>query len=106
MAERENGGTIVVYLEALSQMNMVSRIFYMALMLIGIGSILTLLLVLFFSKKIVKREIKQNEMQDRFMTNASHELKTPLSVIKANTEVEQMLNREDYRVGKDKRKDA
>lgn len=95
VAERENGGTIVVYLEALSQMNMISRIFYLALMLIGIGSVLTLLLVLFFSKKIVKREIKQNEMQDRFMTNASHELKTPLSVIKANTEVEQMLNGEN-----------
>lgn len=95
VADRENGGTIVVYLEALSQMNGVSRIFYLSLMLIGFGSIVTLLLVLFFSKKIVKREIKRNEMQDRFMTNASHELKTPLSVIKANTEVEQMLNGEN-----------
>ncbi|MBR1740591.1 MAG: HAMP domain-containing histidine kinase [Lachnospiraceae bacterium] len=95
VAERTGGGKIVVYLEALSQMNATSRIFYFALMLIAFGSIVTLLLVLFFSKRIVQGEIKRNEMQDRFMTNASHELKTPLAVIKANTEVEQMLNGEN-----------
>lgn len=95
VAERSGGGTIVVYLESLSQMNATNRILYIALVLIGFGSIITLLLVLLFSKRIVQGEIRRNEMQDRFMTNASHELKTPLAVIKANTEVEQMLNGEN-----------
>ena len=95
VAEREEGGTIVVYLESLRQIDSVNRLLYTALTLIGIGSIVTLFLVRFFSKQIVKKEMESMELQNRFMTNASHELKTPLAVIKANTEVEQMLNGEN-----------
>lgn len=95
VAGRKGGGTIVAYIESSRQIYAVNRLFYTALLLIGFGSLATLFLVRFFSKQIVKKEIDNIEMQDRFMTNASHELKTPLSVIKANMEVEQMLNGEN-----------
>lgn len=44
---------------------------------------------------IVQPEINNAEIQKEFITNASHELKTPLAVIRANTEVEQMINGEN-----------
>jgi len=95
VAKRENGGTIVAYLDCDDQIIILSRLLYTALALIGVGSIATLMVVRAFSFRVIQSEIRNVEMQDRFMTNASHELKTPLAVIRANTEVEQMMNGEN-----------
>lgn len=40
-----------------------------------------------YSKKLVRPFIENDEKQKRFITNASHELKTPLAVISSNTEM-------------------
>ena len=44
-----------------------------------------------FSKKLIHPFIENDEKQKRFITNASHELKTPLAVISANTEMTEVL---------------
>ena len=95
VARREQGGVIVAYLDCDDQIVILSRLLYTALSLIGIGSIATLFVVRTFSFRVIRSEIRNMETQDRFMTNASHELKTPLAVIWANTEVEQMMNGEN-----------
>lgn len=55
-----------------------------------IGLVLFLILVILFSRIVMKPVIEGYEKQKRFITDASHEIKTPLSIIAANTEVIEM----------------
>ena len=52
-----------------------------------LGFLAVFMLVLFWSKKIFKPVAESYAKQKRFITDASHEIKTPLTIIDANTEV-------------------
>lgn len=90
----DNGSFLVVYLDSTNQVNSTYRVLYAALILIGFGVIVTFIFVWTFSRKAIAPEIKNAELQKSFITNASHELKTPLAVIRANTEMQEMLSGE------------
>lgn len=51
------------------------------------GIILALVIVMLASRKAVEPTIRNMEQQKEFITNASHELKTPLTVISTNMEL-------------------
>ena len=52
---------------------------------IGLSCILVIMIIL--SKKIVQPFIRNQEKQKEFITDAGHELKTPLAIIRTNAEV-------------------
>ena len=54
--------------------------------------ILYVIVILAFSKKLIRPFVENDERQKRFITNASHELKTPLAVISANTDMTEVLS--------------
>ena len=60
--------------------------------LIGLGAVFVLVLI--FSRRIVKPVSESYEKQKEFITNAGHEIKTPLSIINADAEVIAMENGE------------
>lgn len=53
------------------------------------------LLIVAFSNRAIKPIILAYRKQQSFITNAGHELKTPLAIIAANTEMEEMLGKDD-----------
>ena len=56
--------------------------------------LLVLILVIFCSRKAIRPVIESMEKQKQFITDAGHELKTPIAIISANTEVIEMCGGE------------
>ena len=95
VSDRAEGGTIVVYLDRISQIYSIQRIVFSALFLIALGTLLVFFFMRILSKQVVRSEIQNIERQKQFITNAGHELKTPLAIIRANTEMTEMLSGEN-----------
>ena len=53
-----------------------------------------IVIVFIFSSWAIKPYVENVENQKRFITNAGHELKTPLAIISANTEMQELLEGE------------
>ena len=94
-AAYEDGRSIVVVLDASSQIRANQDTTRSTLFICGVGILISFLTVLAVSGRIIRPEIENARRQKMFITNASHELKTPLAVIRANTELEEMLNGEN-----------
>ena len=86
----DDGGTVIAFLDCSTELYAMYRILLLtiAISLVALG--ITFLLLVKFSAKAVRPEIENNRRQKEFITNASHELKTPLAVIRANTELIEM----------------
>lgn len=55
-----------------------------------IGFLVTALAICFFAKRIVRPITESYEKQKRFITDAGHEIKTPLTIINANVDLLEM----------------
>ena len=89
-----DGGTMAVFLDCSFQLENMAEVTTRTLVLCVIAALVTLACVVFFSKRAIKPEVESARRQQQFMTNASHELKTPIAVIRANTEVTEMISGE------------
>ncbi len=88
------GTTHLVFLNCASMILSNLRILYITLLIGAAGMVISLVLLYFLSYRVIQPELENARRQKQFITNASHELKTPLAVIRANTEIEEMMNGE------------
>lgn len=90
--EADGGGRMIGFLECTREADSLQIFAYIS---IGFGLLLIavfLVVIAFLSKKAMQPYIDNIESQREFITNAGHELKTPLAIISANTEVIEMIN--------------
>lgn len=87
--------TVIVFLDNSEEILSYARVLFLSG---GIGIIcwiLMLFMVMFLSKKAIRPIAENIERQKQFVTNAGHEIKTPLAIILANTEAMELYNGEN-----------
>lgn len=91
---KNNSGTLCIFLDCTRDLNSFYSFVVSGAAIAAAGLLLVFVLVVLFSKAAVKPVAESYEKQRRFITDAGHEIKTPLTVIEANTEVIEMENGE------------
>ncbi len=92
---RTGNETVIVFLDTSEEILSYVRVLFLSG---GIGIscwILMLFMMMFLSKKAIFPIVENMERQKQFVTNAGHEIKTPLAVILANTEAMELYNGEN-----------
>ena len=83
---------LLIFLDCTRSMEMVKTIQHLSLMIGGMSFLMFFAIIWFSSRRAIRPVVRNMEAQEQFITNAGHELKTPLTIISANTEVIEMTN--------------
>lgn len=87
---RTDSGSTVTFLDC-GRVLESFRDFLLASILMSLAGLLVVFLVIsYFAERIVRPVAESYEKQKRFITDAGHEIKTPLAIIKANLDVIKM----------------
>lgn len=83
----EDGSVLVVFVDCSSRFSSAWELFRMTLIICGAAFVMMLVIVYLLSGLAVAPVAQSLAKQKRFISDAGHELKTPLSVISANVDV-------------------
>lgn len=88
-------GKVVVFLDTSGDIYSYIRVLFLSAA-IGIACwLLMLLFVILLSKQAIRPIAENMEKQKQFVTNAGHEIKTPIAIIQSNTEAMELYNSEN-----------
>ncbi len=82
-------GTAVVFVDASTNLSSLYQSLGIALTVLVASALIILLLIVIFSKRVMKPIADSYEKQKQFITDAGHELKTPLTLILTNLDIAQ-----------------
>lgn len=88
-------GMVVVFLDTSGEIYSYIRVLFLSAA-IGIACwVIMLLFVILLSKRAIRPIAENMEKQKQFVTNAGHEIKTPVAIIQSNTEAMELYNGEN-----------
>lgn len=91
----KSGSTMYIFLNCQRELSTIKAYIFESIGIGMMGLIIIFIMIYFFSGKVLKPVSESYEKQKRFITDASHEIKTPLTIIDANTEVLEMTEGEN-----------
>lgn len=95
ISDTRTGGRIIILLDNGMQISSFFTVLFISVGAGIFGWLLMLLLVILLSKKTIAPVARSIEKQKQFVTNAGHEIKTPLAIILANTDAMELHNGEN-----------
>jgi len=95
--------TMVVFIDAHREVQQNSRLLMVTLTVFILCILVVYVLVRLASNRAIRPFVENVERQQQFVSNASHEIKTPLAVLSANTDLLAMMGTEAKFVDSNKR---
>lgn len=89
-----DSGHMIIFLDRQNELSTFNNNIITSISASAAGLIAVFILVMIFSKIVFRPVEESYQKQKRFITDASHEIKTPLTIIDANLEVVEMLHEE------------
>lgn len=86
---------LIIFVDCRQEISACNNTLVTSLTISGLGLLAVFILVMIFSKMVFKPVAASYEKQRQFITDAGHEIKTPLTIIDANTEVIEMESGEN-----------
>ncbi|MBQ8724039.1 MAG: two-component sensor histidine kinase, partial [Oscillospiraceae bacterium] len=86
----ENGSVRITFLECRRELTNFRNFLWASVLMAAAGYLIAFVVILFFSGLIIKPLAESYDKQKRFITDAGHEIKTPLTIINANAELLEM----------------
>lgn len=83
-------GTMIIFVDCSRSLSTFYAFLFNSIFVSLLGLFSVFLLVLFFSRLVMKPVSESYEKQRQFITDAGHEIKTPLTIIDANREILEM----------------
>lgn len=90
--EQADGGATVVVLNCFGELQSLSNFRTVSIAVCVACALIVFGLLLPASKRVIAPFVENSERQRRFVTDASHELKTPIAIIAANTDLMEALD--------------
>lgn len=90
--KNEDTQTVIGFLDCTRELNSLFIFSYSSVAFALLLILVYMVIMVILSKRAIQPYLDNMESQREFITNASHELKTPLAIISANTEVIEMIN--------------
>ena len=94
LKSEKDGKTIITFLDCTRELEGFRSFIIISIIVSVLGLLAVSALIVIASKVILKPVEESYTKQKQFITNAGHEIKTPLTIIDANTEVIEMINGE------------
>lgn len=83
----EADGTRIIFLDCSRSLSTFQTFLWASIGISALGLLAVSALILFFSGRIIRPIVESYEKQKQFITDAGHELRTPITIIDADTEV-------------------